>query len=95
MAKNHFWRGILVFWKMVPERTLKLLLQAWQFHRPTSFFSFFLATSWLLQRGHWGLPCQRTVSKWSKQACWSGKRSKTSIKFIRAPYQALEILSSL
>ena len=38
-----------VFWKRVPCKTLKLLWHWWQFHRPTRLFSFFLATSSLLQ----------------------------------------------
>ena len=32
---NHFWSGILVFSKIVPDSTLKLARQVWQFHRPT------------------------------------------------------------
>ena len=42
MARNHLGNGTMVLSKMVPDKTLKLDLQPWQFHRPIRCFALLL-----------------------------------------------------
>ena len=94
MARNHFCSGILVFWKIVPCSTLKLLWQSWQFQRPIRFPSALRPTRTLPQCGQPGLSPHRTASRCSMQAAWSGKRRKISNKLMKGSYLNPPLLSS-